>query len=220
VTKTDPGEPTQTVQFDDRYHTISRVNDGDTVVTDNGETVRLIGINAPEAGECYAEEATQALVGLVADREVYFTKDEEATDRNGRLLRYMFVHRDDARAGDLNINKEMVRLGYADAQVLAPNIQYRNALERASQDARKYNRGAWEGCDFEEWKDETEDTPPPNEECTVKGNISADGVKRYSTENCRSYGQIKINTRDGEEWFCSIEEAEAAGYLKNGDCFE
>jgi endonuclease YncB( thermonuclease family) len=45
-------------------HSVVSVIDGDTIVVesdDQEERVRLIGVNAPEAGECLAEEATRAL---------------------------------------------------------------------------------------------------------------------------------------------------------------
>ena len=44
--------------------------DGDSflAIVDGGEEeVRLIGINAPERGECLADDARQALVELAAD---------------------------------------------------------------------------------------------------------------------------------------------------------
>jgi endonuclease YncB( thermonuclease family) len=49
----------------------ARVVDGDTldVSGPGGEvTVRIVGINAPEAGECFGDEATDALAELVAAR--------------------------------------------------------------------------------------------------------------------------------------------------------
>jgi hypothetical protein len=51
--------------------------------------VRLIGINAPERGECWAEEATVALRDHVGDGPVWLTRDVSAVDRYGRTLRYV-----------------------------------------------------------------------------------------------------------------------------------
>ena len=219
VRHADEMQSVESVDFGDRYHKIARVKDGDTVVTASGEVVRLIGVDAPELGECFSLEARQALVGLVADREVYFTSDEEATDQYGRLLRYMFVRSRDVQAGDIHVNKELIRLGYADAMSIAPNVQYRNAFARAAKDAQTLTRGGWGACDTPRWHKKSQDNQPPNSTCTIKGNISADGVKRYSHEHCRSYQQITIDPAQGEAWFCGIAEARAAGYIENGDCF-
>jgi len=46
--------------------TVARVIDGDTCVLENGERVRYLGINAPEEGDPYFREATQANSDLVA----------------------------------------------------------------------------------------------------------------------------------------------------------
>ena len=45
---------------------VARVIDGDTCVLENGERVRYLGINAPEEGDPYFEEATEANHNLVA----------------------------------------------------------------------------------------------------------------------------------------------------------
>jgi endonuclease YncB( thermonuclease family) len=43
------------------------VTDGDTIELRNGKRVRLVQIDAPEAGgECYGSQATGALSGMVA----------------------------------------------------------------------------------------------------------------------------------------------------------
>jgi hypothetical protein len=53
---------------------------------------------------------------------------------------------------------------------------------------------------------------PPCEE--IKGNISSSGEKIYHLPGGASYNQVKINEDAGETWFCSAEEAEAAGWRK------
>lgn len=54
--------------------------DGDTVELGNGETVRLVGIDTPEVGQCGADQATANLERLVLNKEVRLTvSDEERT---------------------------------------------------------------------------------------------------------------------------------------------
>ena len=72
---------------------VTEVVDGDTIdVVVNGvtERVRLIGIDAPEFGQCGYEEATDLLDLLVGDAPVTLSGGD-AVDRYGRLLRFVSV---------------------------------------------------------------------------------------------------------------------------------
>ena len=53
--------------------TVTRVVDGDTVKLSNGETVRLIGIDTPEKGQCGFNEATNLMRSLVQGQTVAVT---------------------------------------------------------------------------------------------------------------------------------------------------
>ena len=66
---------------------VVKVTDGDTIDLSNGETVRFSGINTPEKGECYYNEAKQALTELVLDKEVFIERDMTNKDKYNRLLR-------------------------------------------------------------------------------------------------------------------------------------
>lgn len=48
--------------------------------------------------------------------------------------------------------------------------------------------------------------------CNIKGNISKNGTKIYHTPQSRWYKNTQINIQDGEQWFCSPQEAENAGW--------
>lgn len=52
----------------------------------------------------------------------------------------------------------------------------------------------------------------PTEECIIKGNVSSKGEKIYHTPSSRSYNRTKINPEEGDQLFCTIEEAVAAGF--------
>lgn len=62
-----------------------------------------------------------------------------------------------------------------------------------------------------------ENPPPPFSHARVKGNISR-GKKLYHVPECPGYGQTKIDEGRGERWFESVEEAEAAGWTRAGNC--
>lgn len=75
---------------------VSRVIDGDTVVLANGDRVRLLGMDAPERGECHFGTATQRMRELVEGKEVVLDRDGNGTDRYERLLGYIDVDGVDA----------------------------------------------------------------------------------------------------------------------------
>ena len=51
----------------------------------------------------------------------------------------------------------------------------------------------------------------PSPECTIKGNVNGAGECIYHTPASRWYAQIKMQVAKGTRWFCSVEDAEAAG---------
>jgi len=89
---------------------VSRVIDGDTIELNDGTTVRLIGIDTPEKGQCGFEEAKQELSLFVLNEEVVLlpgARDDQ--DKYGRLLRYVELKGSD-------INKAMIVSGRAIAR--------------------------------------------------------------------------------------------------------
>ncbi|MBQ6508042.1 MAG: hypothetical protein IJI07_01090 [Flexilinea sp.] len=50
------------------------------------------------------------------------------------------------------------------------------------------------------------------DECLIKGNINSKGQKLYHLPGWPSYNSTKIDTSQGERWFCTEEEAVAAGW--------
>jgi endonuclease YncB( thermonuclease family) len=86
--------------------TVDHWSDGDTVVTDLG-SIRLIGVNAPDAGACGYARATklaEALAPAGATVTLTLPTGHADTDAYGRLLRYVDV-------GGLDIGLQQVRKG-------------------------------------------------------------------------------------------------------------
>ena len=52
---------------------------------------------------------------------------------------------------------------------------------------------------------------PPETGCLIKGNISKSG-KIYHLPGSRWYDATVIDEAKGERWFCSVEDAERAGW--------
>ena len=116
---------------------MQRVIDGDTVVLANGDRVRYIGMDTPERGEPFFDEATEYNRRLVEGRRVQLVKDQSETDRFGRLLRYVL-------AGDILVNAELVREGLAEAKRYKPDVKFADCFDALMQEARDAKRGMWE----------------------------------------------------------------------------
>lgn len=52
--------------------------------------------------------------------------------------------------------------------------------------------------------------------CTIKGNVGQDGSRLYHVPGSPWYDRTRIDERAGERWFCSEQEATAAGWRKAG----
>ncbi|HSM44668.1 MAG TPA: lamin tail domain-containing protein [Acidimicrobiia bacterium] len=120
---------------------VAAITDGDTIEVSladgSRETVRLIGINSPESGECWASEATQALEDLISvGTEIGLTVDESNRDQFGRLLRYVWV-------GSTSVNEEMVRQGAALSRRYPPDTAMAERFEAAQSYARVDEAGLW-----------------------------------------------------------------------------
>lgn len=101
------------------------VLDGDTIELNNGETVRLIGIDAPELFEPGGDIARDYLSCLVLGKKVILATQGEDRDAYDRLLRYVYVD-------SMCINEEMVKNGYSEVRYFSkddPNREYYIQLE-------------------------------------------------------------------------------------------
>ena len=121
--------------------TVAAITDGDTieVIRDDGsrEPVRLIGIDAPERGECWAIEATAELESLIpVGSEIGMTSDRSDRDQFGRLLRYLWV-------GSMFVNEELVRQGAAISRRYPPDTALSAHLDAAQDAARAAGAGLW-----------------------------------------------------------------------------
>ncbi|NQS90016.1 thermonuclease family protein [Patescibacteria group bacterium] len=121
---------------------VVRVLDGDTIVLDNGETVRLIGVDAPEIHHSeipvqrFGEEAAEFLKQFAGGFECTLEYEpNNIRDQYGRLLAYVFVR-------DRLANAEMIRQGYAYAYT---RFSFRRRAEfiALEHEAREHQYGLW-----------------------------------------------------------------------------
>lgn len=135
----EPQLPTPTPTVGAQTAQVVAVIDGDTVdVQIDGETfrVRYIGMNTPEMGQPCANEAMAKNSELVAGKTVTLVKDVSETDQYGRLLRYVYV-------GDLFVNAELVRQGFANAATYPPDVAHADLFVQLEAEARADGRGCW-----------------------------------------------------------------------------
>ena len=139
--------------------TFIRVVDGDTIVVDRGkgsETVRLIGINAPESvhnnPDVNTEDGRKSSAFLKQRMEdvafVYLEKDVNETDKYGRLLRYVWIMEpkafDEDEIRGRMLNAIILLEGYAQGVTYQPDVQYQAYFTEFTQEARENNKGLWE----------------------------------------------------------------------------
>lgn len=127
---------------DSGYRTCVRVVDGDTIVLDGRERVRLIGVDTPETKDprkpvqYFGKQASLFTERLVEGRRVRLEYDQTRKDRYGRTLAYVFLQ------DGTFVNLEIVRRGYGHAYTKYP-FQRMDEFRRAEREARLEGLGLW-----------------------------------------------------------------------------
>ncbi|MEM7169773.1 MAG: thermonuclease family protein [Pseudomonadota bacterium] len=189
-----------------------RVIDGDKL--ELGERrVRLFGVDAPEAkqvclrqGEHWpcGELAADAVREFIAGRTVRCF--EELKKKNGRYVVTCTVSGE-----ELTLNQWMVQEGWA--------LAFRHYTDEFVPDelvAQKEGRGIW-GSEFVppwQWRQGVRlaSNHQPTTGCRIKGNINTKGEHLFYLPRQARYEQVRIVEAKGERWFCSRQEARAAGW--------
>jgi endonuclease YncB( thermonuclease family) len=210
---------------------VPKIHDGDQVVIGSAR-IRLRGIDAPSVDQlCLNNAGERWTCGVAARDELIHHTDKkswtchvERTDRRGRNVAKCEVDGED-------IQKWLVASGWALAYV-----RLSHDYEADEKAAREAKAGMWQGAFIApwDWRVRNKKTailgaakPPanahaillasasgpvaPSPECTIKGNVNGAGECIYHTPASRWYAQIKMQVAKGTRWFCSVEDAEAAG---------
>lgn len=204
------------------------VIDGDTIEI-AGQRIRFNGIDAPESaqrcqtasGKSYAcgWDAANALDEfLAASRPV--TCQFFDWDQYGRFVGNC------TRADGQSVQEWLVANGHA----LDWPRYSTGAFAALEASARQARRGIWQG-EFQKpwaWRAAQRGQTAPSEAipspsfaivgqsagCNIKGNISGKGERIYHVPGQKYYDRTKISESKGERWFCSEDEARAAGWRK------
>lgn len=191
-----------------------RVVDGDTLEIAS-TTYRINGIDAPEYGQkcrsrsggtwACGKNGTSALVRLVSGKEVRC--DRMAEDGFGRTVATCFAT---CFADGQDIGAFMVEQGWAWAFV-----KYSDVYVTEEAVARDAGLGIWQANTMPAWEYRAQRWQVAEQEspagCPIKGNISSNG-KIYHAPWSPWYSRTKISEEKGERWFCSEDQAVAAGW--------
>jgi micrococcal nuclease len=128
---------------------VGRIVDGDTIyvrLAGGVEKVRYIGVDTPEVHhptrgeEPGGREAADVNRRLIGHDPVRLETDVQLRDRYGRLLAYVWIRRPE---GEVMVNAELVRLGYAAVMTVPPNVRHVELFRRLAAEARAQHRGLW-----------------------------------------------------------------------------
>jgi len=210
---------------------VPKIREGDQVQIGN-HRIRLGGIDAPAVDQlCLNTNGERWTCGVAARDELIkrfgaksWACHGRATDRRGRTVAR-------CSADGQDIQKWLVSSGWALAYAhLSRDYE---ADEKAAREAKA---GMWQGAFIApwDWRVRNKKTnilgaakPPenaraillasasgsvaPSPDCTIKGNVNRSGECIFHQPSSRWYAKIEMNISKGTRWFCSVEEAEAAG---------
>lgn len=210
-------------------HGEARIVDGDTVEI-HDKKIRLDGIDAPETDQLCLDAkgekwacgigARESLSAFSMDRP--WSCDVSGKDRYDRFLASCSI-------AETNINQWMVRHGWALAFV-----KYSSRYIAEETSARDAQAGLWSGAFIApwDWRARSNHTvilgavsvpanaqsillgavssqEAPDPACSIKGGVSK-GECIYHLAGDRWYAKMNMD-KPGRRWFCSEQEAEAAG---------
>lgn len=192
------------------------------------------------AADCYAQPATSRVQSLLQGERVHLLADPTQADRDAydRLLRHVVLN------GGGHLALLLVEEGFAVERQYAAPYQYQSDLQAAQGRARAAGLGLWSECTVAAapatpapaapapaapapaapappaQPAPAPPAPPPAPPavdpaaCNIKGNISSSGERIYHVPGQRHYEETVISPEKGERWFCTEQEAVAAGWRK------
>ncbi len=211
---------------------VPKIREGDHIQIGNTR-IRLGGIDAPSVDQlCLNTQGERWTCGVAArdelikhaDNKSWTCHTRQVADRRGRTVARCEVDGED-------IQKWMVRNGWALAYA-----RFSHDYDADEKAAREAKAGMWQGAFIApwDWRIRNKKTtvlgatkPPPSAnaillasasgavapspDCTIKGNVNRSGECIYHKPTSRWYAQIKMHISKGTRWFCSVDDAEAAG---------
>jgi endonuclease YncB( thermonuclease family) len=179
-------------------------------------TVRLEGIEAPALNQtCLSAREQRWRCGVSAKRALARLTGYETitcelsgeSDAQGHAFARCHM-------GETDLAAELVRDGHVFAEA-----GFFSAYASLEDEAREAKSGIWRGeaerpseYRAQKWEEAKRDAP---DGCPIKGNVNR-GRRVYVLPWARGYERVRISSGRGERWFCSEEEARAAGFEPSG----
>src|SRR6202790_1312030 len=210
---------------------VPKIHEGDQIHIGNTR-IRLGGIDAPSTDQlCLNTSGERWTCGAAARDELIkhvgnksWTCHARTTDRRGRIVARCEVEGED-------IQKWLVANGWA-----LSFARVSHDYDDDEKAAREAKAGMWQGAFIApwDWRARNKKTTilgaakapdnanaillasasgpvAPSPDCTIKGNVNRAGECIYHTPTSRWYAKIQMNVSKGTRWFCSVDDAEAAG---------
>lgn len=99
---------------EEETRTVQKVIDGDTIVVEPDERIRYVGVDAPELGEPFSEQATDLQKKVVLGSRVQIDAcKEEPRDDYGRTLAFV-------RKGNVDVGEQLLRQGLGRTLFIGP----------------------------------------------------------------------------------------------------
>lgn len=191
-------------KFTDQGILVLEVLDGDTLLLDGKTRLRLRQVDAPELEFCLGQEARDFLASLVKGKKIII--QEKILDQKGRAMALVYLGKD-------LVNLPVIKNGFG--RYHHDQSSKTDVLKAAGQYAKENRLGVYSPQCYQQEKN------LDNPDCLIKGNIDVNNknIKRYYFPGCAQYDFAIVEKDKGEQWFCSEQEARAAGYTKSKTCF-
>ena len=182
------------------WRTCTRVIDGDTIVLNGNETVRLIGVDTPETKnprkpvEVFGQEAYEFTKSLVEGKKVRLEYDQDKVDKYDRTLAYVYL--DDGTF----LNAQIILQGYGHAYTAFP-FKYMENFRNYERMARERGLGLWGQQEEAPAVQQRTTTAAPKKSAASNENVTVyitrTGAK-YHSAGCRylSRSSIPISLKD------------------------
>jgi micrococcal nuclease len=196
------------------------VVDGNTlkVRLDNGreETVRMTLIDTPETKhpklgvQPFGKEASEFTTSRLTGKDVLLELDVQERDRYGRVLAYVWL-------GEQLFNQTLIEEGLARVAVFPPNTKYVDTFRKVQRKAETAGNGIWSIEDYVQEKgyapeaaEQQSEVPEAISDRTCEGKIKGNrNSKIYHVPSGNYYDEV---SEQNIVWFCTEEEAKAAGF--------
>jgi endonuclease YncB( thermonuclease family) len=124
------------------YLSVVEIIDGDTFKLSDSSIVRLIGVDTPEKGQPFYDDAVALAESLLINNQIKLIYDQRQFDNYNRVLAYV-------RFDSIIYNELILERGFANVYLFSENTKWRKRLISAQKQARINEIGIWSNTDID-----------------------------------------------------------------------